>query len=76
MVRLIPPVGCDECSYGETRYKVHEAGYVDVPQEAVDGLTHVGGFVLAPDQPASVDGAGADVPPAVDASLGNPDPVE
>jgi hypothetical protein len=51
LVRLIAPPGTDECNFGEVRYKVHEDGHVDVPQEAVDGLTRVDGFVVAPVQP-------------------------
>jgi hypothetical protein len=74
MIRLLPPPGCDECSYGTVRYKVHEAGYVDVPEAAAEGLLKVGGFIRAPDQPESDDGQSADVTPAVDASLGYPDP--
>jgi hypothetical protein len=79
MIRLLPPPGCDECSYGEVRYKVHEAGYVDVPEAAVDGLTRVGGFTLAPDQPTQAgDEASRAVAPMANPfdSLGYPDPIE
>jgi hypothetical protein len=48
LVRLIAPAGTDECNYGQVRYHVHEDMHVDVPQEAVDGLTRIGGFVIAP----------------------------
>jgi hypothetical protein len=106
MVRLIGPPGCDEANYGTERFVKHEDGHFDVPEEAVEGLCKVGGFVRAPvqaeaapseqsspenrllsssdiwavagasNQSAGEGGTGADVPPAVDASLGNPDPVE
>ena len=46
-VRLIAPPGCDEASYGEHRFKVHDDGTVEVPMEAVEGLMHTGGFALA-----------------------------
>ena len=54
MVRLVAPAGTDECSLNETRYVVGADRTVMVPFEAVDGLTRVGGFVLAPIQPPDV----------------------
>jgi hypothetical protein len=48
LVRLIAPKGTDSCSYGETGFQVATDGTVTVPFEAVDGLTRVGGFTLAP----------------------------
>jgi hypothetical protein len=74
LVRLIAPRGTDECNFGEVAYRVHEDGHVDVPQEAVPALTTVGGFVVAPIQPAPAgeDGTGSDVQPAVETSLGDP----
>jgi len=47
LVRLIAPSGCDEANYGEHRFKVHDDGTVLVPQEAVEGLLHTGGFAMA-----------------------------
>ena len=74
MVRLIAPPGTDECNYGTVRYRVHDDGTVTVPEEVAKDLVHGAGFALAPEQPASDDGSGADVTPPVAASLG--DPVE
>ena len=51
MVRLVAPAGTDECSFGETRFPVAADRTVTVPLEAVDGLTRVGGFVVAAVQP-------------------------
>lgn len=74
MVRLLGPVGCDEANFGTERFVKHEDGHFLVPQEAVDGLTRVGGFVLAPVQPAAAgDGVqSSDEQPAVEAALGDP----
>jgi hypothetical protein len=55
LVRLVAPAGTDECSLNETRYVVGPDRTVTVPFEAVDGLTRVGGFTLAPEQPLSPD---------------------
>ena len=75
LVRVYGPSGCDEANYGTERFVRHEDGHFDVPEEALQGLLTVGGFTVAPpDQPASDDGQSADVTPAVDASLGYPDP--
>jgi hypothetical protein len=75
LIRLYGPSGCDEANFGTERFVKHEAGYFDVPEEAVEGLLKVGGFIRAPDQPAADEGAHASPP------LENPfdslgDPVE
>lgn len=49
--RLRAPTGTDEANHGETRYPVRD-GFVDVPAEAVEPLTRVGGFVLLGETPA------------------------
>jgi hypothetical protein len=52
LVRLIAPKGTDEANFGTTAYRVADDGTITVPIEAVDGLTRVGGFTLAPVQAA------------------------
>jgi hypothetical protein len=55
LVRLIAPPGCDQASIGTTRYPVHDDGCILVPASAVPALTTIGGFALAPVQPALPD---------------------
>jgi hypothetical protein len=47
--RLIAPNGCDGFSHAGERFDVDERGFVDAPVEAVDSLTTVAGFAVAPD---------------------------
>jgi len=46
-VRLIAPKGTDECNYGSERYRVNNAGIVEVDAAAVGPLVAIGGFGLA-----------------------------
>jgi hypothetical protein len=48
-VRAYGPRGTDIANFGEHEFKVHEDGHFDVLAEAVEGLTRVGGFVVAPE---------------------------
>jgi hypothetical protein len=54
LVKMFGPIGADEANYGEHSFKIHEDKSFWVTPEAVDGLTRVGGFVVAPDQSESV----------------------
>lgn len=69
-------------SIGNQYYEPDADGFVTVPDQAVPSICQYGGFVTAIEHPvastapATEDSTGADVPPAVDASPGNPDPVE
>jgi hypothetical protein len=63
LVRVYGPSGCDEMSYGTERFVKHEDNHFDVPEEALPGLLTVGGFTLAPVQPA--DDAGDEVAAAL-----------
>jgi hypothetical protein len=42
--RLRAPAGADEANYGTERFRVDNDGTVTVPEEAVESLTHTGGF--------------------------------
>jgi hypothetical protein len=54
LVKLIPPRGTDEANFNESSFKIREDGSIWVCPEAVDGLTRIGGFTIAPDQAATV----------------------
>jgi hypothetical protein len=54
LVKLIPPRGTDEANFNESSFKIREDGSIWVCREAVDGLTRIGGFVVAPDQSQTV----------------------
>jgi hypothetical protein len=50
-IRLFSNQGSDECNYGSQRYRVSNAGIVEVDAEAVGPLLAVGGFSLAEEVP-------------------------
>ena len=50
-LKLRAPPGTDEANYGTERYRVDNSGEVEMPDDAVEGLLAVGGFV--PSTPAS-----------------------
>jgi hypothetical protein len=52
--RLTAPPGTDEANFGTERLRVDNDGTVSVPEEAVPGLTHVGGFTDADPEPTPV----------------------
>jgi hypothetical protein len=47
-VKLTAPLGTDEANFGTERLRVDNDGTVDVPEEAVDSLVHMGGFIRDP----------------------------
>jgi hypothetical protein len=48
--RLRAPAGADEANYGTERFRVDNDGTVTVPEEAVESLTHTGGFAEIDDE--------------------------
>jgi hypothetical protein len=54
LVKMFGPVGTDEANHGEQKFHIHDDGSFWVCREAVEPLCRVGGFVVAPDQTATV----------------------
>lgn len=52
MTKLKAPPGTDEANVGVERFPVGEDGTVDVPADAVESLTSVGGFTEVDEAPA------------------------
>jgi hypothetical protein len=54
LLRLIPPLGCDELNFSTFRFHVMDDGRIYAPAEAAADACRVGGFVIDPDQTHTV----------------------